>query len=169
MLHLITLYIKRNNDIKYNSEFSIFDALGNQKYCVVPEKNPINTVFRITDLENNIFSRIIQNNFINNKFLVFYDKQRLLISNTIISANCEFHIYGMPWFITGNAAFGNYALIDVDNSVIMTHKKVWNNNSYYSQIEITNHCLEIPALSIAVCMNLYISLTEENKSSIPNV
>ena len=75
----------------------------------------------------------------------------------------------MPWCITGNALSGNYAVIDVDNSVIMTHKKIWYNNFSYSQVEISNSSFEIPALSLAVCMNLYISISEKEKSSVPNI
>ena len=165
---MINLYIKRNTQ-DINSEFSIFDKLGNQKYFVLSEKNPIHRVFRITNSEKNSLSKILKNNFINNKFLILYNKQRLLLSHSITLSNCDLYIYGMPWCITGNALSGNYAVIDVDNSVIMTHKKIWYNNFSYSRVEISNSSFEIPALSLAVCMNLYISISEKEKSSVPNI
>lgn len=165
---MITLYISRNKIVS-NYDFNIFDANGNQKYSVVSEKNPVNKIYRIINSDNTNLSKIIQNNFINNKFLIFYNRQKLLISSPINSINCDFHIYGMPWYITKDAICSNYAIIDVDSSAIMTHKKVWTSGKYYSQIDITNKCFEIPTLSIAICMELYILLTEKDRNSVPNI
>lgn len=165
---MITLYLKRNNSAG-NIPFTVFDSLGNEKYFITLEKTPVNTVFRVFNKSKERLSKIIQNNLISHKFFISSNKQKIFLTNSINSSDCDLYLYGTSWYITGNAVSGNYALLDVDKSIIMTQKRIWASTVSYSEINITNQSFETLAISVAVCINLYISSAERKNDVIPNI
>ncbi|MDP4119637.1 MAG: hypothetical protein Q8876_01065, partial [Bacillota bacterium] len=78
---------------------------------------------------------------------------------TLTYAKQQFTFYGISWHIRGDLLTKNYDIVDIDNSVIMSHCVRWGQFGDGYEINILSENREILCLCVAICLN-HIQLAE---------
>ena len=118
------LFLRRNVSAD-NNIFSVFDEQGFEKYNIVSKKANSNSDFAIQSTDGQALCRIRRLPVAGTNIYVFKaDKKRIAFICTLIANGIKCHYYGNNWHVIGNISAKNFSVVDVDNSLIATHKKV---------------------------------------------
>lgn len=146
------LFIKR--DISADDlGFIVFDELGKEKYYAVfaKTKSKIKFNFVLTDTQKNISAKIRQIPLVGTNTFVFKVGKDHLTFVVVITTNGVFcNFYGNNWHINGDVASKNFTILDVDNSVISTHKNCIN----CSEVNINDKSNELYCIATSICISL---------------
>lgn len=144
------LFIKRDVSVN-DSAFTVFDECGKEKYYSLISKNKSKTKITITDTKNNIVSKMRQMPFFNTEtFLIKSDKCNMTLVVIMSSKGLFCKVYGMNWHIAGDIANKNFSILDVDNSVIATHKNSMN----YAELVVYDKSNELSSITLSLCISM---------------
>ena len=144
------LFIKRDVSVN-DSAFTVFDECGKEKYYSLISKNKSKTKITITDTKNNIVSKMHQMPFFNTEtFLIKSDKCNMTLVVIMSSKGLFCKVYGINWHIAGDIANKNFSILDVDNSVIATHKNSMN----YAELMVYDKSNELSSIALSLCINM---------------
>ena len=79
-----------------------------------------------------------------------------------INKQFSFAIYGSTFRFIGNLADGRFSMLNSNGEVIMTQKKCWTQQGEGYEVNITEGQYHIFMLSVALCADIYIALTESH-------
>ena len=144
------LFIKRDVSIN-NLAFTVFDEYGKEKYYSLISKNKSKSKIIIADTRNNIVSSMHKMSFFNTEtFLIKSDKSNITLVVILTSKGLFCKVYGINWHICGNIANKNFSILDVDNSVIATHKNSMN----YAELMIYDKSNELSSIALSLCISM---------------
>lgn len=146
------LLIKRDVSAS-NSEFTIYDELGNLKYYVefIKQKTKSKASILVTDAEHSVKAKIRQLPLVGTNTFVFkVGKSHITFVVVPTSKGIYSYFYGNNWHIHGEIITGKFSIIDVDNSVIASQQKCGG----YCELNITDEANELYCLSASVCTSL---------------
>jgi uncharacterized protein YxjI len=147
------LFLKREVS-NADSAFVIYDESGELKYRAVfygtKNKKPAPLIV-IADCRGDAVSKIRCLRLMNaNVYVLKAYKKHLTFVTVATQKGVYSYFYGNNWHINGSIIQKNFEVIDVDKSLIMTHKKTRG----YCELEIIDESRELFCVSAAVCANL---------------
>lgn len=155
------LYLKR--DISPDGGgFEVFDALGSLKYTVSVLTERQKQQLIIKQVSGGMVAEIYNKSFLMRYFTVRC-KTGFYILMPSMRPCLSFRIYGSTCMFAGDIASGRFSLYDVDKSSVMTQKKCWTKFGNGSELDIYIEEQEHFALSCALCAELFISASEEDR------
>ncbi|MCD8025377.1 MAG: hypothetical protein LUF33_00130 [Clostridiales bacterium] len=152
------LFVKRDTSDE-DSGFTVFDESGYEKYYVIFKNSRTFIKLNITDTQKNITAKIRQ--ILTPPVLAFSINANgknllLIISKSKNGVNCLF--YGVNWHICGDAATKNFSILDVDNTVLASHKKLFECGKESYELEIFDSSNELFCIGACVCIDLMNSV-----------
>lgn len=151
-------FIKRGT--AYLDGFTVYNDDAEPVYTAYVEASPS---FRITmtDCGNKTVSVIKFNNFMLNYFTIRCSR-RFYALVPCINSQFSFAIYGSTFRFIGNLADGRFSMLNSNGEIIMTQKKCWTRHGEGYEVNITDEQYHIFMLSVALCADIYIALTESH-------
>ena len=140
--------------------FTIYNGNAEPVYTAYVEAS---SSLRITmkDSDGQNVSVIKFNNFVLNYFTIRCSR-RFYALVPCINNQFSFAIYGSTFRFIGSIADGRFSMLNSDGEVIMTQKKCWTQQGEGYEINITDGQYHIFMLSVALCADMYIALTESH-------
>lgn len=144
------LFLRRNVSAD-NNIFSVFDEQGFEKYNIVSKKANSNSDFAIQNTDGQAVCRIRRLPVAGTNIYLFKaDKKRIAFIRTLIADGIKCHYYGNNWHVIGNISAKNFSVVDVDNSLIATHKKVMSDY----ELNIFDSKNEMFCIATSLCIDL---------------
>ena len=151
------LFLKRDT-IDEKSGFMIYDNKGLPKYSVTSEAGN-GMKLALFDSVGQQHSLIRYNTLMLNYFTVRCEK-RFYVLLPVMNKQFTFAIYGSTYRFT-EVAGDQFCVTASDGSPVMTQKKCWCRYGDGYELEIIDEAHEILLLSIAVCADMYLTITEK--------
>ena len=133
--------------------FMIFDESGKEKYRAVSVKTKVtkNVNLWITDSSGAVAAKIRRLPLVGaNAFVLKVGKSHVTFVTLITKNGVLSYFYGNNWHINGNIVEKNFTIIDVDKTVILSHRK----HSEYCTLEIFDNDNELYCVAASICANL---------------
>ncbi len=140
--------------------FTVYNDNAEPVYTAAVEASPSLRI-RLTDNGDRLLSSIKFNNFVLNYFTVRCAR-RFYALVPCMDKQFSFAIYGSTFRFIGNLADGRFSMLNSDGEIIMTQKKCWTQQGEGYEINITDGQYHIFMLSVAMCADIYIALTESH-------
>lgn len=147
------LYIKRDISSE-KSRFVVLDELCHEKYLVVSSGKSLEKL-NITDLDNNVLTKINRLPLpLLHAYSITCGKKniRFILNPAKNAENCYY--YGICWHIRGQVFTKSFDIVDVDNSLVATHSRGWNNSFEGYELNVFDDQYEQFCLSSALCVDL---------------
>ncbi|MCH5296267.1 MAG: hypothetical protein J1E85_01200 [Ruminococcus sp.] len=144
------LFIRRNISAD-KTAFVIFNEQGYEKYYIIPKKKKGFSGFELTSINGDLICKVRKMQICNVSAYSIKDKSRMVRFVCVpVSSEIKCRFYGVNWHIAGEAVSKNFGIMDVDNSVIATHKTV---GSDY-ELNVFDDVNEIISIATCICINL---------------
>ena len=158
------LFLKRDVSAELTS-FIVYDAKAQPLYTVLcnsetPSKQ------HIIDREDNVCSVIKYNSFLMNYFTLRCSG-RFYILVPCIGDSFAFAIYGSTYRFSGDLAAGRFSVFSSDGEIKMTQKKHPDETGESYELDIHDEEHQLFLLSVAICADMYMTLTENNNDPCP--
>ncbi len=159
--------------LKYNGSygdygFEVLDETAYTKYTVSvrTEKNKQQII--IKNLNKQIIAEIFNKNIVFRYFSVKC-MGRFYILFPVLKEYFAFMIYGSTYKFAGDISQGNFSLIDVDKSPVMTQKKCWGQCGDGFELNIYNEEQEIFSICCAICAAMYMTKSDTKTQMVGDV
>lgn len=144
------LFIRRNISADKNA-FTLFDEQGCEKYNIIPIKKKGYSGFKICAMDDKVMCKVRKMPIATVNTYSIRDKSRRINFVCVpVSGSIKCHFYGVNWHITGDAISKNFAILDVDNSVIATHKTIMSDY----ELNVFDKANELIAIATSICIDL---------------
>ena len=146
------LFLKRDVSVSKN-EFTVFDELGNEKYfALVKGRKPSSTLsLRLLNTQGEVTAKMRRIPIVGtNTYLFSVNKKSVTMALVKNSAGFYCYFYGNNWHIHGDVLKKSFDIIDVDKSVVMTHRQYAD----YSELEIFDETNELFCVCASICANM---------------
>ena len=152
------LYIQRGAG-RYDG-FTVFNEKAEPIYTAVIRENrlPGITMF---DRSKNTVSEIRLNSFMLNYFSIRCC-HRLYVLIPCLGTRFAFAIYGSTYRFMGSLIDGRFSMLDSHGETMMTQKKCRTPHGEGYEIEISDRRYTLFMLSVAMCADLYLTLSDTN-------
>lgn len=148
----MTLFLKRTISAD-NPLFVICDMSGNEKYTVnrvqskvLPQKRLL-----VTDSQDKPVVRIRRLPIAGSStYALRMGKKRVTFVNIITAKGVYSHFYGNNYHIRGTIAAKNFDVIDVDNTLVLSHRR----RHGYCELDISDGADELFCIAVSVCANM---------------
>lgn len=152
------LYLRRDLSAA-DAAFTVFDELGEEKYRVASVKTKVTkrTYLVISDTNGSPRAKIRRLPIVGTfTFVLRVQKSHVTFVVVPVKNGVLSYFYGNNWHVNGSIAAKNFTVIDVDKTVIFSHRK----HADHCTLEITNRENELFCVAASVCVNL-INTTEK--------
>ncbi len=146
------LHLKRDVSAG-NTRFSVFDELGAEKYRAVSVSTKVTkrTNLILLDNEENTAAKIRRLPIVGAyAFVLKVGRAHITFVIVPTKNNMLSNFYGNNWHINGNIAAKNFTVSDVDNTVILSHRR----HADYCTLEIFDPENELYCIAVSICANL---------------
>ena len=146
------LFIKRDKSSN-EQDFVIFSESGDERYRTQRKKSGSEKSMniKICGTDGQIRAKIRKMPFpATNIFVLRADKSRITFVVVPTKNGLLSYFYGNNWHINGSIAAKNFTIIDVDKSVILSHRK----HASYCTLEIFDEENELYCIAASICANL---------------
>jgi uncharacterized protein YxjI len=144
------LFLKRDISAE-DTAFVVYDELGKEKYFIKSKNNKNNLAFNIVDKDNKTAAKIRKLPMVATTTFVFkVGKTSITLVCVPFANEIKFHYYGKNWHIAGDAVTKNFSIVDVDNSIIASGRKVLSD----FELNIYNEDEMLYCIATSVCINL---------------
>ncbi|MBQ1507583.1 MAG: hypothetical protein IIZ36_04085 [Ruminococcus sp.] len=150
------LFLKRDLSADGNV-FTVFNDLGEAKYLVLSKKPGTNAKINLAvcDTNGKPVARLRRVPIAGTKiFVIKANGKRISLVLLITSKGMYCNFYGVNWHISGELITKNFSIMDVDNSLIMSHLHF----SDRCELEIPDKDNELFCVAAAICVNLINTL-----------
>lgn len=133
--------------------FVIYDESGKEKYRAVSVKTKVtkNVNLSVLDCSGAVAARIRRLPLVGtNTFVLKVGRAHVTFVTVFTKNGVLSYFYGNNWHINGNIAEKNFTIIDVDKTVILSHRK----HSKYCTLEIFDTENEMYCIAASICANL---------------
>lgn len=144
------LFIRRNISTD-KAAFNVFNEYGYEKYHIMLKRKKGYSGFEVISVDGDVVckvSKIQIGNVITYSIRDNCRKVRFVCVPVSSEIKCQF--YGVNWYIAGEAISKNFSIMDVDNSVIATHKMVMSDY----ELNVFDKANEIISIATCICINL---------------
>ena len=143
-----------------NDGFTVYNEKGEPIYTAVVKLSGI-LGMTMYDRSNHTVSDIRLNNLVLNYFSIRCC-HRMDILIPCLNKRFAFAIYGSTYRFMGSLSDGRFSMLDSHGDTVMTQKKCWTPHGDGYEIEITDRKYTLFMLSVALCADIYITLSENN-------
>lgn len=144
------LFIRRNVSAE-NSAFDIFNEQGYEKYHIILKNKKDFNGFQIVTVNGDVMCKVRKMQIGNMSTYSIKDScHRVRLVCVPVSSEIKCQFYGVNWHISGDAFSKNFGIIDVDNSVIATHKKIISD----CELNVFDASNELVSAAVCICINL---------------
>lgn len=150
------LFIKRG--ASFIDGFTIYNDKAEPIYVAAVEAAP-SLHISIVDTEGKQISSIKFNTFMLNYFTVRCGR-RFYALVPCIDKRFAFAIYGSTFRFIGSLSDGRFSMLTSDGKVVMTQQKCWTQHGDGYEIEIMDEQYKSFMLSVALCADIYLALSE---------
>ena len=140
------LYIQDSKDQNV-SRFLIYDSLSKLKYRTSVEYAPLTVKMDVYD---------------NNHRVAKIRKRKVI--GKISDSEIMFYINGINWFFAGEILKKDFSVVNVDNSIVMSHRAKWSSGKVYYELDVSDNQNELLCVCIALCIDMLEVDTEFSKS-----
>lgn len=157
------LYIQDSKDQNV-SRFLIYDSLSKLKYRTSVEYAPLTVKMDVYD-NNHRVAKIRKRDIL---FLKTYTisalTKKIKVIGKISDSEIMFYINGINWFFAGEILKKDFSVVNVDNSIVMSHRAKWNSGKVYYELDVSDNQNELLCVCIALCIDMLEVDTEFSKS-----
>ena len=152
VLILMKLHLQRDvssGDVR----FLVYDESGSEKYRAVPVSTRVTkrTNLVLLDSRGEPAAKIRRLPIVSTYSFVLKVKKTHITFVIVPTKNGILsYFYGNNWHINGSIAAKNFTIIDVDKSVILSHRK----HASYCTLEIFDEDNELYCIAASICANL---------------
>ena len=149
---VMKLHLKRDVSAG-GAAFTVYDESGRLKYRVVEVNTKVTkrTNLLVQDSEGAAAARIRRLPIVGTyTYVLRVGRAHLTFVFVPTKNGILSYFYGNNWHVNGNIAAKNFTIIDVDGTVIMSHRK----HADYCTLEIFDSENELYCVAAAVCANL---------------
>lgn len=146
------LHLKRDVSAD-GAGFAVFDESGREKYRAVSVKTKVTkkTNLFLLDGNGNTAAKIRRLPIVGTyTFVLKVSKSHITFVIVPTKNGILSYFYGNNWHINGSIAAKNFTIIDVDKSVVLSHRK----HADYCTLEIFDEDNELYCVAAAICANL---------------
>lgn len=146
------LFLKRDLSAS-DTEFVFFDESGNEKYLSKHKKTKVTSKLNIIiyDATGSKVARIRQLPIVaTSTFVLKVNKSHMTFVVVPTTKGIYSYFYGKNWHINGDIAAKNFTVIDVDKSVVFSHRQ----KSRYCELEFSDAANELYCAATSICANL---------------
>ena len=149
------LYIKDSKGDN-RSRFLIFDELSNLQYKVSVEKTALTIKLDIFDNHsNNRVAKIRKRDILFLKtYTISCKDKKIKVIGKFSESDVNFYINGINWFFMGDILKKDFEVINVDKSVIMSHKQRVAEAEVYYEINVNDENNKLLCICIALCIEI---------------
>lgn len=133
--------------------FSVFDESGREKYRAVSVVTKVTkkTNLLLLDQNGRVAAKIRRLPIVGTyTYVLRVEKSHITFVIVPVKNGVLSYFYGNNWHINGNIAAKDFTIIDVDKTVILSHRK----HADYCTLEIFNEENERYCVAAAICVNL---------------
>lgn len=156
MLFILVIFMKfhlKRDCTKKGIAFTVFDESGNEKYRTVSVETKVTkqTNLLLFDQNGAIAAKIRRLPIVGTySFVLRVQKSHIIFVMVPVKRGILSYFYGNNWHINGNIAAKNFTVIDVDKTLICSHRR----HADYCTLEVFNRENELYCLAAAICVNL---------------
>lgn len=144
------LFIRRNISTE-KTAFDVFNEQGYEKYHIILKMKKNFTGFEIISVAGDVMCKVRKMQIGNMiTYSIKDNSRRVRLVCVPLTAEIKCQFYGVNWHISGDAFSKNFGIIDVDNSVVATHKKVISD----CELNVFDKANELISVAICICINL---------------
>lgn len=146
------LYLKRDVSAR-DVGFVIVDELGHKKYRAVSVSTKVTkrTNLLLLDASGQPAAKIRRLPIVGTyTFVMRVKKSHITFVMVPVKGEVLSNFYGNNWHVNGNLAAKNFTVIDVDNTVILHHRR----HADYCTLEFFDPDNELYCVMVAICANL---------------
>lgn len=144
------LFIRRNISAE-KTAFDVFSEQGYEKYSIILNQKKELAGFHIVSVDGCVMCKVHKMQIGNmSTYSIKDNNRRARLVCVPASADIKCRIYGVNWHISGDTFSKNFGIIDVDNSVVATHKKIISDY----ELNVFDKANELLSIAICICINL---------------
>ena len=144
------LFIKRNISAD-DTVFNIYDELANEKFNVKLVKTKASSSLVICDVNDIVISKIRKITMGGtNTFVLRVPKKNVTLVTFLSQNNMRCRYYGKNWHIQGDVLTKKFSVLDVDNTLICSQKKIAN----AIELNVNDALNELYCISTSVCIEM---------------
>lgn len=145
------LFLKRNKSAE-ETQFFLYDESGNERYRTENKKTRVTSKLNmiITDSHGSEAARIRQLPIAHAAFVIKVNRTHITFIALPTSKGIYSYFYGNNWHINGDIASKNFEVINVDKSVVFSHRS----EARCCAIEIFDEPNELYCVAASICANL---------------
>lgn len=143
--------------------FTVFDESGSEKYRAVSVSTKVTkrTNLLLLTADGEIAGKIRRLPLVSTyTFVMRVKKSHITFVMVPVKAGILSYFYGNNWHINGSIAAKNFTVIDVDKTVILSHRK----HADHCTLEISDADNELYGVMTAICANLINTVEKPQKA-----
>ena len=143
-------FIRRNTSAD-NATFDVYNEQGYNKYRVIQNDKKGYNGFEIVSIDGKSVCKvrkILIGSF--SAYSIKAESRRVKLVCIPVSAEIKCRFYGVNWHIAGDTVSKNFGILDVDNSVIATHKIVLSD----FELNVFDKANELVSVAASICIDL---------------
>lgn len=143
-------FIRRNTSAD-NATFDVYNEQGYNKYRVIHKDKKGYNGFEIVSIDGKSVCKV-RKILIGSvsAYSIKTESRRVKLVCIPVSAEIKCRFYGVNWHIAGDAVSKNFGILDVDNSVIATHKIVLSDY----ELNVFDKANELVSVAASICIDL---------------
>lgn len=148
----------QKNKTAFNSVFNVYDEFGKEIFFTEIESNTKARILFIKNISGKIVAKIKRLEFGSIVFFKISTEKktiRLIVGQNRGNVVCL--CYGISWELVGNLTEKTFSILDVDNSMIANHKKIFSNREKY-ELNVFKQNTELLCIAISICINSFNTL-----------
>ena len=146
------LYLKRLVSAG-DTGLAVYDESGAEKYCAAPVRTKVTkkTNLLLLNGRGETVAKIRRLPIVGTyTFVLRVKKSHITFVMVPVKGGLLSYFYGNNWHINGSIASGNFMIIDVDKTVILSHRR----HADYCTLEIADEENELYGVAAAICAHL---------------
>ena len=147
----VRLFVKRDTSELY-SRYEVTDEWGEPKYLVRGKSTPSGEYVRIRDNSNTVVCKIRRFGFnALSAYRIRVGEETVRLNVVLSGGISAVRFHGISFMVRGDAAAGNYDILDADNSVICVVNKDFAKRALTLTVNLEER--ELFCLAAAVCID----------------
>lgn len=143
-------FIRRNTSAD-NATFDVYNEQGYNKYRVIQKDKKGYNGFELVSIDGKSVCKV-RKILIGSvsAYSIKAESRRVKLVCIPVSAEIKCRFYGVNWHIAGDTVSKNFGILDVDNSVIATHKIVLSDY----ELNVFDKANELVSVAASICIDL---------------
>lgn len=158
------LYIKDSKDDN-SIRFLVYDELGNINYRASIQYTSLAVKLDVYNIHNKRVAKIRKRDIMSFcTYTISSKKNKIKVFGKFMEEKSSFYINGINWFFSGGKPWCNFNIINVDKTIVMSHRMKWGQFGSNYEINIVEEDKKLLCICIALCIETLILNLEKEKS-----